>query len=206
MLGFLYKYFEFIYIPALLILYISILYFYVKILFNRKYKKQIFIIINNLFSTDNLNKEHTLNTLVRDIDINKINTNIKSPCDLLEYVFRKVTLNSRDSNKYSYLGIDFEYSTIQKIQEYIILLKKTDPFISLNEQYNFYFSSIYKALNENNSEHGKNMLYQLAKRFEIIDEKILKQQTRNKINNYLTIIGVVLTFVFGIISIVISKK
>lgn len=200
MLEFLFKNIDNLIIILFVLFYLSICIFYIKLYFNIIYKKRIFSTINDLFSSNSLNKENTLNMIVKDIIINKKDVNISTPCELLEFVFRKVTMSLKKTDLVICYGVKFNNDTIKKIQDYIIEMKNKDPYISLNSQYNYYFSSIYNAINDNNKEYGISMLNQLSKEFETIDEKVLKQESRNKLNSFFTIISIVITIFFGFFS------
>ncbi len=193
--------FELIFIPIFLIFYLSFFIVYLKIFIDRKNERRIVNTVNTIFNSEELDKEHTLNLIVKEILTSKKipYSDIKNSCDLLEYIFRKVTINSHNN---TYLGIKFENETLVKIQNFIINIKNKDPFISLNSQYNYYFSSIYKAINENNKDYGLSMLNQLSKEFETIDEIIIQQNKRNKISYFVSCLGVILTIFFGIFSLI----
>mgnify|MGYP003289297714 CR=1 FL=1 len=192
---------EVLIIPLVLIFYISFFIVYFKTLLIKQNEKRVFKAINELFASDDLDKKQTLSLISKEIITNKKMpySDIKNECDLLEYIFRKETLTF---NKNGYLSVKFEKSTIINIQNYLISLKKDDPFISLNSQYNYYFSSIYKAINENNKDYGITMLNQLSKEFETIDETIIQQNKRNKISYFVSVLGFVLTIFFGIFSLI----
>lgn len=192
---------EFIFIPIFIIFYLSYIVVYLKIFIDKKNEKRIVNTVNNLFYSTELDKEQTLSLIVKEIQTSKKipYADIKNSCDLLEYIFRKVTINS---NNNTYLGIKYENETLVKIQKFIIDTKNKDPFVSLNSQYNYYFSSIYKAISENNKDYGITMLNQLSKEFETIDEIIIQQNKRNKISYFVSCLGVILTIFFGIFSLI----
>ena len=183
---------ELIIIPMLLVFYLSFFVVYLKMFIDKKNEKRIIKAVNNLFTSEDLNKEQTLNLICKDLLTSKKlpYCDIKNSCDLLEYVFRKVTLNS---NNNMYLNVEFENDTLVRLQNYIIKIKRDDPFVSLNSQYNYYFSSIYKAINGNNKDFGITMLNHLSKEFEIIDETVIQQNKRNKISYFISCLGVILS-------------
>lgn len=80
-------------------------------------------------------------------------------------------------------------------------LNDNEPYAELQIKEANLFYSLKSLLNEDNKEIGMKTLRQLADEIQLKDEVIQKKERHNKIACIISIIGIVLTAVFGVFSI-----
>ena len=100
----------------------------------------------------------------------------------------------------------FDFEVSLEIRDKIILvidkLKEENPFVSLPPKEGNLLTIIKQSIETNNKDLGISSLNQLSDEIEILDANIRIQEKRN-INAYIvSVIGVILTIVFGIITLI----
>ena len=123
----------------------------------------------------------------------------KSPRDFIEDLLFRSEAYSPNMFKFHY---KFEVSDIQKnkLIEIIRILRMRDPFASVSNKYSNFLNLINQAIEHNNIELGTSSLGQLADELEVTENTLKNQEKRNQITIMVSIIGVILTLVFGTIS------
>lgn len=126
---------------------------------------------------------------------------IKNPTDLLEELVYNI--DRLEPNKFKELfGIEVSEEIRGKIIELITYLKKENPFVSLPPKEGNLLSILKQSIESNNKELGLNTINQLSDEIEILDSN-LKIQERRNVNSYIvSVVGVILTIVFGIITLI----
>ena len=126
---------------------------------------------------------------------------IRNPTDLLEELIYNI--DRLETKRFKEI-FDFEVSL--EIRDKIILvidkLKEENPFVSLPPKEGNLLTIIKQSIETNNKDLGISSLNQLSDEIEILDANIRIQEKRN-INAYIvSVIGVILTIVFGIITLI----
>jgi len=120
--------------------------------------------------------------------------------DVLTHILYYYDCNSAGTFKWIF-KIDKDKNIRNKIFSLIEILQKENPFSSLSYKDAELLGNINLALNSNNLEVGQITLQQLADELGLKESRIEVQQKRNKHSSIMSIIGVVLTVFFGVISI-----
>lgn len=134
---------------------------------------------------------------VRDPDIQK---SYKSAVGLLEDFLFRVDSNKTTAFKESY-EIEVSQDCRKRISKIIDLMKIDQPYASVSSSYNSLFNMLNQALSTNNVDFGKSTLNQLVNNVEILEQTINAKARENLISTIVSIVGVILTIVFGFISI-----
>lgn len=124
----------------------------------------------------------------------------RSAVEMMEdFLFRSDYL-SPDNFKSNY---NFEVSQEhrKRVMSIIALMKQTEPFASVSSKYSGLLNMISHALHTNNEDWGKSMLDQMADDVEIMERTIYSQQRANVVAIIVSAVGVILTLVFGVITI-----
>ena len=126
---------------------------------------------------------------------------IRNPTDLMEELIYNVD-NFETKNFKEKFGFEITNETRAKILEFITKLKVENPYVSLPPKEGNLLSLIQQSLETNNKEMGLNALSQLAEEIEILDTNIRVQEKRN-VNAYIvSVVGVLLTVIFGILTLI----
>lgn len=97
----------------------------------------------------------------------------------------------------------FEFSAEQKdrIVNLIALMKQRQPFSSVSSKYGNLLNMIKHAFDTANPELGTSNLRQLADDIEVLESTLGTQAKRNQMSIVVSIVGVVLTLVFGVLTV-----
>lgn len=166
----------------------------------RRFHNAIITIYND--HTPNVSEDDIVERL--DMDYNRIvqhiggNTNT-SFLDMLEQiVYRYDTYSDRD-----FEGI-FRAKKDLAIRQFVYTiwkhLKNRDPFIGLPSKEATILKNINIAINEGNVSMGAAYIEQMSTEIINKERKIEKQKHDNQIATIISVVGVVLTIVFGIVS------
>ena len=129
-----------------------------------------------------------------------IQNSYRSAVDLVEdFIFRADSITP-DRFKDIY-KMEVSMDNRKRITNITNLMKQSEPFASVSSKFNGLFNMLNHALNTNNKDLGKSMLDQMADDVEILERKVSSQQRTNIAAIVVSIVGVILTLVFGIITI-----
>lgn len=76
------------------------------------------------------------------------------------------------------------------------------PFISLSPKYGNQLDILKLAYDSNDINLGVNSLKQLAKDIKFLESTIENQERKNRFSTWVSVIGVILTIIFGAVSVV----
>jgi hypothetical protein len=125
----------------------------------------------------------------------------RSAVDSMEDFLYKVdsTIPQKFKNTYE---LEVSQEVRKRMNNIILLMRQSEPFASISNKYSNLMNMLKNALNTGNKDLGTSMLDQLADDVEIMEHTIYAQQRVNSMSIMVSIIGVILTIIFGIISIV----
>lgn len=98
--------------------------------------------------------------------------------------------------------IDFDNEQVNRIVEIISIMKLRQPFSSVSSKHGNLLNMIKHAFDIDNKDLGENNLIQLANDIEVLESTIESQDRRNQTSMVISIVGVILTIVFGALSII----
>mgnify|MGYP001576187399 CR=1 FL=1 len=125
----------------------------------------------------------------------------KSPRDFMEdFLFRTDALGNTGFHRAYTLDVD---QSIQKrLFNIITILRDRDPFAALSSNYGNLLGLIRQAVQGGNVDLASISLKQLADELEITEKTLKTQNRRNAVSIAISIVGVILTIVFGALSLV----
>lgn len=125
----------------------------------------------------------------------------RSPRDFIEdYLFRMDALG--ESGFKSTYSLAIEKPMQQRLFAIIGILRDRDPFAALSSSYGNLLGLVRQAVHSQNVELAQTTLKQLADELEITEKTIRSQDKRNTISIAVSAVGVILTIVFGALSLV----
>jgi hypothetical protein len=125
----------------------------------------------------------------------------RSSRDALEDFFTRVS--SIPANRFKELyGLDVSDADKERIIQTINVLKEEDPFGSVSSKHGNLLNLIYQALESANKDLGRSSLRQLADDIEILEGTITVQGRRNLVSTVISVVGVILTLVFGALTVI----
>ena len=195
----------------IVIILITLLYFYFFYLFIVKSSKRDRILIQfykaiiSVYSTS-----HSLQSRIDELTLNnkKIsqrigNNNYSSLMDILEMI-----INYYDTFSDKKFKSFFGHEKTSEIRDFICevrnYLKNDDQFISVPTKEAQLLKNINIALKNNNYDLGKSSLNQLSDEIIYKEEIIKKKERNNQIAMIVSIVGIILTVFFGIMSFVLA--
>jgi len=98
-------------------------------------------------------------------------------------------------------GFELDNSQKDRIVRAIAIMKVSQPFSSISSKYGNLLNMIKHAFDTNNHDLGVNNLRQLADDIEVLESTIEVQARRNQVSIVVSIVGVILTIIFGALSI-----
>jgi hypothetical protein len=102
----------------------------------------------------------------------------------------------------SFYSLEFDNDQINRIVEIITIMKSHQPFSSVSSKHGNLLNMIKHAFDTDNKDLGSNNLIQLANDIEILESTIETQDKRNQVSMVISIVGVILTMVFGALSVI----
>lgn len=81
-------------------------------------------------------------------------------------------------------------------------MKSHQPFSSVSSKHGNLLNMIKHAFDTDNKDLGRNNLIQLANDIEVLESTIETQDKRNQVSMIISIVGVILTVVFGALSVI----
>lgn len=129
-----------------------------------------------------------------------VNSTYKNATDFVEDLLFRVEAFGQQGYKQAY-GFEFSDEQKDRVVSAIILLKKRQPFSSVSSKYGNLLNMIKHAFDTTNSELGTSNLRQLADDIEILETTLDIQSKRNQASIAVSIVGVILTVVFGALTV-----
>lgn len=130
-----------------------------------------------------------------------VSSTYKNATDFVEDLLYRVEAYGLKSFKDVY-GFEFSDEQKDRIVSMIALMKARQPFSSVSSKYGNLLNMIKHAFDTTNPDLGTNNLQQLADDIEVLESTLDVQARRNQVAIIVSIIGVVLTLVFGALTVV----
>ncbi len=124
----------------------------------------------------------------------------KTPIDICEDLLARVTGYTSFLFKFHY-SLVFTPEEISRLANIVKSIENEMPFISLSPKYGNQLDMLKLAYDSNDVGLGSNGLKQLAKDIKFLESTIENQERKNRISTWVSVIGVILTIVFGAVSI-----
>ncbi|EJG0664775.1 hypothetical protein C4G29_RS22185 [Vibrio parahaemolyticus] len=125
----------------------------------------------------------------------------RTPIDICEDLLARATGFTAWSFKFHY-GLKFSDEELNRIAAIVKSIETELPFISLSPKYGNQLDMIRLAFESKDSTLGNRTLSQLAKDIKFLEATNENQERKNRISTWISVIGVVLTILFGAVSIV----
>lgn len=124
----------------------------------------------------------------------------KTPIDICEDLLARVTGYTSFNFKFHY-SLSFSKEEICRLANIVKTIENEMPFISLSPKYGNQLEMLKLAYDSSDVSLGLNGLRQLAKDIKFLESTIEIQERKNRISTWVSVIGVILTIVFGAVSI-----
>lgn len=125
-----------------------------------------------------------------------VSSRYKNAADFSEDLFCRSEAFGQKRFKEAY-GFELAGEETDRIVEVISIMKSRQPFSSVSSKYGNLLNMIKHAFDTSNTDLGVNNLRQLADDIEVLESTIESQGKRNQISIIVSIVGVILTIVFG---------
>ena len=125
----------------------------------------------------------------------------RTPIDICEDLLTRSTGFSKWSFKFHY-SLEFTDEELNRIALIISQIENELPFISLSPKYGNQLDILKLAFEANDIQLGSNSLKQLAKDIKYLESTMDSQERKNRISTLISVIGVILTILFGAVSII----
>ena len=124
----------------------------------------------------------------------------KTPIDICEDLLARVTGYTSFTFKFHY-SLSFSPEEISRLADMVRTIENEMPFISLSPKYGNQLDMLKLAYDSNDVGLGSNGLRQLARDIKFLESTIETQERKNRVSTWVSVIGVILTIVFGAVSI-----
>jgi len=126
----------------------------------------------------------------------KGNTTLLDMLETLLYYY-----DTQSDNRFqSMFGLEKDARIRSCIYEIICLIKEEDPFTSNSPKEANYLKDIQIALQKGNADLGHTVVKRLSEELIIKDKLLQKKEKENQLTTMLSVIGILLTIIFGVIS------
>jgi hypothetical protein len=129
-----------------------------------------------------------------------VSSRYKNAADFIEDLFCRSEVYGQKRFKDAY-GFEFAFEDMDRIVKVIAIMKTRQPFSSISSKYGNLLNMIKHAFDTSNPDLGVNNLQQLADDIEVLESTIESQGKRNRISIVVSIVGVILTLVFGALTV-----
>lgn len=130
-----------------------------------------------------------------------VNSTYKNATDFVEDLLYRV--EAYDGKRYKEIyGFEFSAEQKDRVVSAIELMKQRQPFSSVSSKYGNLLNMIKHAFDTANPELGTGNLRQLADDIEVLESALNTQAKRNQMSIVVSVVGVVLTLVFGALTVV----
>lgn len=126
---------------------------------------------------------------------------IKNSVELLEVMVYNIDIKGKDEFE-RISGINLSPEERNRLVNIVEYMKKSNPFISISNKESNVLMYLKYALETKNQDLGNTMLTQLSNDIELLEMELKGQKEKNQKSYIISIIGIVLTVVFGLMSLV----
>lgn len=194
-----------IYIAILIAGLIYVIYMLINLYYEDSMIRQFYTIICHIYN--NNNNRYSIEDLYEQINLNYEkfcqsypDNKYTSVLDLLETLIYNIDLFANDKKFKRFFKNERNTEIRGFIIEMCSYIKNINPFISIPKKEADLLQSIQNALLNDNESLGINSLIHLSQEIKNKEKIIIKQDHVNKRASIVSIVGVVLTIFFGIIS------
>lgn len=191
-------------IVALLAFYIPFLVIMTRSAGAKSGRRHFYRSLKNVFEreTDNSRAIDQISIIYRKVSENstEFSKKYKTPIDICEDLLSRATGYTSFMFKFHY-SLSFTPEEINRLADIVKSIEKEMPFISLSPKYGNQLEMLKLAYTSNDTELGSNGLKQLAKDIKFLESTIENQERKNRTATWVSVIGVILTIVFGAVSI-----
>lgn len=126
---------------------------------------------------------------------------LRSPADAIEeFIYRYGTRTDREFRQQ--LGIQRLPVVRDRVTRLLAKFRAENPFANLSSQAGALFRNVQEAIATGNDDHVRATLLLLADEVERVEGVVRTQERRNTIATLISVVGVILTLVFGAVSII----
>lgn len=130
-----------------------------------------------------------------------VSSTYKNAMGFVEDLLYRVEAYGEKQYKDAY-GLDYSAEQKDRVVNIIAIMKQRQPFSSVSSKYGNLLNMIKHAFDTSNPELGTSNLRQLADDIEVLESTLDTQAKRNQMSIVVSIVGVVLTLVFGALTVV----
>ncbi len=197
--------FETVVAITVLIFYIPFLVLIVRQLIAKRGRKNFYNAVKSIIEREPGNSKAVEQINIIFKKLSELNTQVakkyKNSADLSEDLLCRFETYGSKRFKSAY-SLDFDNEQINRIIEILGIMKSHQPFSSVSSKHGNLLNMIKHAFDTDNKDLGSNNLIQLASDIEVLESTIETQDKRNQISMIISIVGVILTMVFGALSVI----
>lgn len=130
-----------------------------------------------------------------------VSSTYRNATDFVEDLLYRVEAFGPKKYKDAY-GFEFSDSQKDRVANAIRLMKTRQPFSSVSSKYGNLLNMIKHGFDTENTELGVSNLKQLAEDIEVLESTLDTQSKRNQLSIVVSVVGVILTLVFGALTVV----
>lgn len=126
---------------------------------------------------------------------------LRSPADAIEeFIYRYDTRTDREFRQQ--LGIERVPIVRERVTRLLAKFRAENPFANLSSQAAALFRNVQEAIATGSADHARASLVLLADEVERVEGVVRTQERRNTIATLISVVGVILTLVFGAVSVI----
>jgi len=167
-------------------------------------RRHFFRSLKNIFERekDNSKAIDQISIIYRQVsgDNTEFSKKYRTPIDICEDLLSRVTGFTSFAFKFHY-SLSFSPEEVNRLANIVKSIESEMPFISLSPKYGNQLEMLKLAYASNDIELGSNGLKQLAKDIKFLESTIENQERNNRASTWVSVIGVILTIIFGAVSI-----
>jgi hypothetical protein len=198
--------------PQFFVLQLVVLIFYIPVLWiiwNRKRQRRA---LNEFYRAvlSIIKRNDNLEDCIEQINIiykknserySYVSDNYRSVTDIMEDLLYRLESYSAKRFKET-VNVEFTDEDKEKVVNIIKEMKRRQPYSSLNSKHGNLLNLLKTSVDNNNKDLAQSTIQQLSDEIEILEGTVRSHSKRNQISLVVSAIGVVLTFVFGLITVV----
>ncbi|BCE00453.1 hypothetical protein [Marinicellulosiphila megalodicopiae] len=189
---------------ALLAFYIPFLVIMTRSVGAKSGRRHFYRSLKNIFERekDNSKAIDQISIIYRQVSENntEFSKKYRTPIDICEDLLSRATGFTSFVFKLHY-SLSFTPEEISRLADIVKSIETEMPFISLSPKYGNQLEMLKLAYTSNDVDLGSNGLKQLAKDIKFLESTIENQERKNRTSTWVSVIGVILTIVFGAVSI-----
>lgn len=189
---------------ALLAFYIPFLVIMTRSVGAKSGRRHFYRSLKNIFERekDNSKAIDQISIIYRQVSENntEFSKKYRTPIDICEDLLSRATGFTSFTFKLHY-SLSFTPEEISRLADIVKSIETEMPFITLSPKYGNQLEMLKLAYTSNDVDLGSSGLKQLAKDIKYLESTIENQERKNRTSTWVSVIGVILTIVFGAVSI-----